>query len=170
MMRQPRSRMKEHASGPNTPRVSTATGTNKWLDSRWTYFDLFFLSASSATALASLAVNRLYEGARVSGQVPHQHLAPPPWDYGSTVWPLTIRSVKASWFQVAGDLRRSERSFDNLIDYRVMWVASLAVATTEAMSSHMADFGSTVLAEMGYTQGHAKTQTHSDPDNLTIHP
>ena len=68
----PRSEKNDLASGPKTPRDSTAIGKKRWLVSRWAYLHLFFFSACSATAPASLVDKVMYDGASVSGQVASQ--------------------------------------------------------------------------------------------------
>ena len=61
--------MKSMVSGPKTPAVSMATGTNECPWSRLEYFRLFRSSAAAATSPAPLAALGRYEVANVSGQV-----------------------------------------------------------------------------------------------------
>ena len=68
-MRRPRSWKNPSASGPKTPVVSIATGMKWWLVASSVYLTLFFHSAWSATAPASVAANHKWDGANVSVQV-----------------------------------------------------------------------------------------------------
>ena len=68
----PRSRNNWKASGPNTPDVSTATGTKWWLASNWAYLALLAHSACCATVPEDIAALGICKGANVSGHVASQ--------------------------------------------------------------------------------------------------
>ena len=75
-----RSLKKWPTSGPITPKVSTTTGTKKWLESRWEYFALFLRSISAATTQLPLLQVLDRKGPRYQGRWrPRPTLYHPSW-------------------------------------------------------------------------------------------
>ena len=77
------------ASGPNTPHVSTATGTNRNEASRWLYSSLLVSSALAVTAPAPLTTTLTCEKAKVSQDVA-SHTNKRPLDHGMMVTPFGL--------------------------------------------------------------------------------
>ena len=77
LSRWPKSLKKASASGPDTPLVSIAMGTNWWLTSSSAYFLFLCCSAWEATEPASLTDSPRWEGAKVLGHVTSQTNARP---------------------------------------------------------------------------------------------
>jgi len=61
----PISRMNVCPSSASAPRVSTATGTNKWLDDRSLYLAIFLSDAAAAALPACTALCETYDAASV---------------------------------------------------------------------------------------------------------
>ena len=85
--RRPLSSLRNDAlSGPDTPVVSMATGTKRWVRGRLEYLVLLRCSAAAATPPASPVASARYDGAKVSGQVA-SHNRSLPLFHGTTVIP-----------------------------------------------------------------------------------
>ena len=69
-----------------------------------------------------------------TGGIPNKELAHLQWHNRDAIRPFPIRPVNACGLQLRRDLRRRQRSMDDVVDGSMTEMATLTPAATEAMS------------------------------------
>ena len=59
---------------------------------------------------------------------------------------------------------------NDVINGSMVWVTAFTPAATKAMSGQMANFSTTLAADMRLAQSDTETEAHSHTDSVIVHP